>query len=279
MWTRKELKERGKAAFRANYWRCVLVALVLVLITGGVGGFSGYRSGHQLSQSQSQSQSQKDPLSVDVEGLDPEAAEELDESLEELSQAFNALSEEDKDAVAGTVAAVIFGVIAVIFTVSFVLSILVFNPLQVGCQRFFSENSKDKADLNEMGFGFGRGGYGRVVKTMLLNDIFLLLWTLLFIIPGLVKSYSYRMVPFILAQEPELSGREAITRSREMMNGHKWNTFVLDLSFILWILLTIITLGIVGVFYFNPYYYATNAELYYALSGKGGSVKTDPDLY
>ena len=275
MWTRKELKERGKAAFKANYWRCVLVALILALLAGGVGGVSGYRSSHQISESQSQTQT--DTLQQDLSDLtQSEIDPELQQSIDDLNQALSELPEEEASAAAGAIFAIIAGVIAIAFAVGFILSILLFNPLQVGCQRFFTQNSKERAELNEMGYGFGRGGYGRVVKTMLITDIFLILWTLLFIIPGLIKSYSYRMVPYILAQEPEISGRDAINRSREMMDGHKWNTFVLDLSFILWILLTIVTLGIVGVFYVNPYYYATNAELYYTLSGKNSS--TDPML-
>ncbi len=271
MWTRKELKERGKAAFKANYWRCVLLALILALLAGGVGGVSGYRSSHQISESQSQTQT--DTLQQDLSDLtQSEIDPELQQSIDDLNQALSELPGEEASAAAGAIFAIIAGVIAIAFAVGFILSILIFNPLQVGCQRFFTQNSKERAELNEMGYGFGRGGYGRVVKTMLITDIFLILWTLLFIIPGLIKSYSYRMVPYILAQEPEISGREAINRSREMMNGHKWNTFVLDLSFILWILLTIVTLGIVGVFYVNPYYYATNAELYYALSGKSNNA-------
>lgn len=268
MWTRKELKERGKAAFKANYWRCVLVALIIVLISGGVGGVSSYRSSQQISESQTQmGQLPQDLNSLTGSEIDPE----LQQSIDDITQAFNELPEEDAAAAAGALFAIIAGVVATVFAVGFILSILVFNPLQVGCQRFFTQNSRERADLNEMGYGFGRGGYGRVVKTMLITDIFLILWTLLFIIPGLIKAYSYRMVPYILAQEPEISGRDAINRSREMMDGHKWNTFVLDLSFILWFLLTIVTLGIVGVFYVNPYYYATNAELYYALSGRNGN--------
>ena len=271
MWTRKELKERGKAAFKANYWRCVLVALILALLAGGVGGVSGYRSGHQISESQNQTQTNE--LQQGLNDLtESEIDPELQQSIDELTQAINELPEEEAGAAAGAIFAIIAGVIATVLAVGFILSVLVLNPLTVGCQRFFTQNSTERAELNEMGYGFGRGGYGRVVKTMLITDIFLILWTLLFIIPGLIKSYSYRMVPYILAQEPEISGREAINRSREMMNGHKWNTFVLDLSFILWILLTIVTLGIVGVFYVNPYYYATNAELYYALSGKSNNA-------
>ena len=260
MWTRKELKARGKAAFKANYWRCVLVALILVLISGGVSAGSSWRSSMSVQDQQNQQQI----VTGEINGKTFEIAneEDMDAFLNEIQQ--------DPE-IAGAmhyIIPVILGAVAVASVIGFVLSILVFNPLQVGCQRFFAENSKGPAQLGELGYGF-KNGYGRVVKTMLLTDVFLILWTLLFIIPGLIKAYSYRMVPYILAEEPELDGRAAINRSREMMNGNKWKAFVLDLSFILWILLSVITLGIVGIFYVSPYMVATGAELYHAL--KGGS--------
>ena len=80
--------------------------------------------------------------------------------------------------------------------------------------------------------------------------------------PGIVKSYEYRMVPYILAENPGMNRSEAFAISKQMMNGQKWDVFVLDLSFIGWHLLSGITLGIVGIFWVNPYVQATNAELY-----------------
>ena len=85
---------------------------------------------------------------------------------------------------------------------------------------------------------------------------------MLFIIPGIVKAYAYRMVPYILKEHPELSGTQAITLSRRMMKGNKGDAFVLDLSFIGWILLSALTFGILHLFYVGPYIQATDAELY-----------------
>ena len=73
------------------------------------------------------------------------------------------------------------------------------------------------------------------------------------------------MVPFILADNPNIGAKEAITLSRKMMDGNKWRAFVLDLSFIGWFLLAGLTGGILGIFYVNPYVYSTHAELYHAL--------------
>ena len=104
--------------------------------------------------------------------------------------------------------------------------------------------------------------YMNVVKVMFRRDLALTLWGMLFIIPGIYKAYEYRMIPYLLAENPNLSWKEAFSISKEMMNGNKWKAFVLDLSFIGWNLLSILTLGILSIFYVNPYKFSTNAALY-----------------
>ena len=262
MWNRKELKKRGKAAFKANYWRCVLVALIIVLIAGAAGGASGRGAAENMPYTDPSENVTQEYLGGAI------TLEASGSGARELIDSFNALLDDIR--AEGGEEAVRFairfaaGLIGGILAVGFLVNLLLINPLRVGCNRFFAENSYSPAGLGEIGYAF-RSGYSRVVGTMLRQDIYLILWSLLFIIPGIVKSYSYRMVPYILAEGPELSGREVIDRSRRMMNGNKWKAFVLDLSWILWILLTVITLGLAGVFYVNPYIEATNAELYHAL--------------
>lgn len=95
----------------------------------------------------------------------------------------------------------------------------------------------------------------------LLMGLYLCLWSLLFLIPGIVKSYSYSMTYYIMQEKPKLGINEAITKSREMMNGHKWQLFLLDLSFTGWMLLSIVTLGL-ALFYVWPYYQAARAQFY-----------------
>lgn len=112
-------------------------------------------------------------------------------------------------------------------------------------------------------------GFKNFVNTLiggLLYTVFLCLWTLLFIIPGLIKSYSYAMTFYIMADNPGIDGNEAITRSREMMNGHKWRLFCLDFSFIGWILLCMLTFGILFI-YVGPYMEAAHAAFYRSLKG------------
>ena len=115
--------------------------------------------------------------------------------------------------------------------------------------------------------------YANGIITMLLRTVFTALWTLLLIIPGIIKSYEYRMIPYILAENPDLEWREVFSISRRMMDGEKWNAFILDLSFLGWAFLSAITLGLVGIFYVNPYKGLTDAALYMALREK---ISLDP---
>ena len=238
MWTRRELKERAKAAFKANYWRCVLVAFILALLIGG-----GVGSSVRKNETADLTTEQQKAMALLAE----------DDNLGRLVEGMEKLS-----ALPSSKIKISLGGLGL---VGFLLSILVFNPLIVGCYRFFLQNSRGPAELNELGAGF-RGDWGNVVLVMFLKNLFLALWTMLFIIPGIVKAYAYRMVPYILKEHPELSGTQAITLSRRMMKGHKGDAFVLDLSFIGWILLSALTFGILHLFYVGPYIQATDAELY-----------------
>ena len=97
-------------------------------------------------------------------------------------------------------------------------------------------------------------------------------------IPALVKSYSYRLVPYLLAADPSASGNDAITLSRVLMNGHKFHAFLLDLSFLGWYILGIFTCGILYVFFVFPYKASANAELYLALASPFPAAPHDPTL-
>ncbi len=107
----------------------------------------------------------------------------------------------------------------------------------------------------------------KIILTNILIVIFTILWTFLFIIPGIIKSFSYSQTYYILRDHPELTPLEAITKSREMMNGYKWKYFLLNLSFIGWIILSIFTLFI-GLLWILPYIGTANAAFYDELRDK-----------
>lgn len=117
------------------------------------------------------------------------------------------------------------------------------------------------------GFGVLFDAFGMFFKFLwlsILMGIFTFLWSLLFVIPGIIAAYRYRMAVYIMIDNPEYSASECIRRSKEMMDGHKGELFILDLSFIGWALLTIIPFVSL---YVNPYMQTTEANFYNALSG------------
>ena len=106
----------------------------------------------------------------------------------------------------------------------------------------------------------------RAIIANILQVIYTFLWTLLLIIPGIIASLSYSMTNYILAENPELTANEAITRSKEMMDGNKWRLFCLNFSFIGWDILAMFTFGI-GNLWLNPYKEAAKAAFYREVSG------------
>lgn len=104
------------------------------------------------------------------------------------------------------------------------------------------------------------------VCTRLLTGLYMFLWTLLLVIPGIIASYSYAMTGYILAENPEMRAGEAIAASKEMMRGNKWRLFCLHISFIGWAILCALTLGI-GSLWLNPYQNVSEAAFYREISG------------
>lgn len=141
------------------------------------------------------------------------------------------------------------------------LSIFVLGPLSYGYYVSFL-NSKRTGEVVRIENLFdGFKDYARVFLTNLLQSIYIVLWTLLLIVPGIIKSISYSQTFFVLKDNPELKNNAAIERSMAMMEGHKMEYFCLTLSFIGWILLSILTLGI-GLLWVTPYMSTSMAHFY-----------------
>ncbi len=359
MWTRKDLKTKAKKAFSANYWKCVLVALILSIVLGAVSAPSigptftfeggvpiiGYNGGYKEDKhkddyvpgddfrdddrdddkddadddkdyatvsdadiDESFSFSDGDGNTVNISlGKDGSSVNVSSEGDENASFSFDGKEghfkaesgEEDSFSVdgdtvvingekltgedgvimstlkehrgelifAGVVFAIIFCVIFLVaMVIAFVIDAFLLNPIELGGNKFFLKNTDEPAKFSNVLFAFDHE-YLNIVKTLFLRDLFITLWSFLFVIPGIIKSYEYRMIPYILAENPGMDRKEAFKLSREMMTGNKWRAFVLDLSFIGWELLSVLTCGILSIFYVNPYRYATNAELYKAIRG------------
>lgn len=133
--------------------------------------------------------------------------------------------------------------------------------LAFGYAGFHLELAKSKkAKLGAFLGGMLRRFFIKWIASLLVG-LYVFLWSLLLLIPGLIKSYAYAMTPYILAEKPGMGANDAITKSRELMKGHKWQLFLLDLSFVGWMLLGVLTLGL-ALFYAWPYYQAARAEFY-----------------
>ena len=234
MWTRALLKENGKIAFQRNYWLCVAVSLILGLIGGGASGIN---------------------LNFNLNDAG---------TMEEAASAFNFA---DLGYLLFMIPVILItGVLAI--AIAFAASAFLVNIVRVGGCRFFMENREHKTQVGQVFFAFSNENYMNCVKTMFWRDLCLVGWTLLFIVPGIIKGYAYRMIPYILAENPGISRQRAFAISEQMMDGHKMEAFVLDLSFIGWEFLSAFTAGIVGVFYVNPYKNATYTELYTAIKSE-----------
>ena len=155
-------------------------------------------------------------------------------------------------------------IVGTVILLIIILRIFIGYVLEVGGRKYFIKLTEGKSEISYLGYGFKNNNYFNIFWTMLLRSIYIILWTLLLIIPGIIKFYAYRMVPYILADNPEIGHRRAIKLSNKMTQGEKWDIFILDLSFLGWFILGSLFLGI-GILFVQPYYDATNAELYLEL--------------
>lgn len=258
MWNRIELKAAAKQRFHSNYWPSVVVAVILSITLGTFSfgnSFSNATSDNYYSSSDINNILSDSPIP--------------DSSYSDMSAYMkNYISSIFPGVNVTTILQGLSYIILIVGLLSILLNVFVFNPLQVGCQHWFIRSrTEDNYNIGSVGFTF-KEGYGNVTKTMFLKQLYTFFWSLLFVFPGIIKSYEYRMIPYLLAENPYMSTDEAFARSRSMMDGEKWNAFVLDLSFIGWNILSSLTLGLVGLFYVAPYQAYTDMELYVALCSK-----------
>lgn len=261
MWTRKSVKQKGKKAFLGNYWKCILVAIILSIAIGA--GSYGAGSGSSLSSTFTNiiSHTEDDDRNVDrtVEYTDDDGTSHKVTFDVDLADPVS-VDQEDVNILIGFL---VVGAVAYIVIMAFALAFKYFLmiPFDYGCRKFFRKNLDEPAKLSNIVYVFD-SHYKNIVKTAFLTDLFIWLWSLLFIVPGIIKSYSYRLVPYIMSENPEMNFRDAQAESARLMKGNKWKSFVLDLSFIGWDILTLMTWGFLEIFFVGPYKASTDAALY-----------------
>ena len=142
-----------------------------------------------------------------------------------------------------------------------VVGFLLHGLIMVGVAGIFLSLKRRGSEI-ELGDMFN--GTKQLTDNLLLGlmyNLFIMLWTMLFVIPGIVKSYAYRMAYYIKNDHPEYNWQQCIDESRKMMNGHKWRLFTLDFSFIGWMILGSLCFG-VGTLWVNAYMKAAEANFY-----------------
>ena len=222
MWSRRELKDRAKTGLKRNYWKSVLIGFLVSLMYA-----AGAASGR--------------------EGLDGET----------VSTTITGLTTGEILAALG----VLLGSCLAASLATAVIHAIIYNPLKVGISQFCMDAVDGDAKIAAIGSGYKPDFFANV-WALLLRDLFVVLWGLLLVIPGVIKSYEYRLTEYVLAENPGIGPKEAMARSKSLMQGNKWSTFVLDLSFLGWDILNVLTVGILGTFYVQPYKLLTNAALY-----------------
>ena len=248
MWTREELKSRAKAGLKQYYWYGLLVTFVAGLLGGNAG-------------------------------------EGINISLSAQSGYTSNIESESLSGDLGLAVGVILVALAVILVIALagnVFACFVSNVVQVGKCRYFTMSTMEQrnAGFEELFGGFKKGRYLNIVKIQFFRGLFEWLWTLCFVIPGIIKHYEYYMVPYLAAEYPEMDRHEIFRLSKVMMDGNKFDTWVLELSFIGWDLLGLLACCIGGIFVL-PYKEATYAELYLKLRkerlglDRGGSPEGD----
>ena len=224
MWNRQQVKEQAKIIMKRNYWKMFVVTLLVGLLTG-----------------------EKTTI---IERVQNFASTNISYDTSPIFYSSNFQY-------------IFYSFISIASILGILYTIFIGNVIVIGKSRYFIKNHDENPELSEIFKGF-KGNYLNVVKIMFLMNLKILLWLFLFIVPGIIKAYEYSMIPYLLAENPNLSASQAFSLSKQMTTGQKMDLFVLDLSFLGWIILGLICCGI-GILFLQPYPEATRAEVYLIL--------------
>ncbi len=256
MWTISLLKRNAWNSLKNYYWTAFAVCFLGAIIMGAVGG-----SGTFIQSSPS--------ASAPVLGM----------LLEDGGLSYSDSSDSLGFIGFAAFMTMYFVILLVAIAVSMVIYAFLGNPIEVGQCSFFNKARNGNVEFSHMFDGFGNGRYMANVKVMFWRMLYTFLWSMLFVIPGIVKSLEYTLIPYLLTENATLSKERAFEISKRTMNGEKANLFLLELSFIGWYLLGILTCGI-GIYFVLPYQQATMAEFYACMRAKAiaQGITTEEEL-
>jgi len=294
LWNRKRFKEKAKKAFIKNYAYAVAVCFLVAFIAGESSGSVKIITKYDTTRDQaanvvtqiskySNRQAIIDWLSdfhiVEVrtdnivdstkKGLYISVIEDLasnDTLLLRQYEVNKAFVMENK-----LFMAIGIGIGSLIILL---FDIFIGNTLIVGKRRFFMENRIKNGFRTPIGtllHCYKKGLYKKTVEIMFFRALYTFLW-MFTVIGGIIKYYEYRAIPYILADNLQLSKKEIFMLSKSIMKGYKWKSFVLDLSFVFWNILEVLTFGVAGIFYVVPYIAATKTEAYIAIRNEAVAI-------
>lgn len=304
MWERKEIKIKAKEKLKNNYWIAVIVCFILAICTGEFGTSTSaiWKDRYAIDPNyitnitnKIEQQPKNENMQIEEKDNDFTQYTIIDRNLSNIQKKVIdiVISNVDNATKPQKYIVRIYDAIEALLNNKYLLSIWIFfgaiigflftvfiaDPLIVGGRMFFLKSRERKdVKVKEIIRVFEKSNWKSIVRTMFLRNIYNALWYLT-IIGGVIKTYEYRMIPFILAENPTIDSKEAFKISKQLMNNNKWKTFILDLSFLGWNILSVLTVGIVGILYLNPYSTATNTELYIKLRDKSkGNINGDIQL-
>lgn len=260
MWTRTRIKQEAKNSLRRfGYWMPLLITFLTGILTGGM-STGGTTTSSITTEYTAEYSGELSPA-----GFFAFVDEFFGEFFHEVGAAFENFFSNPLIAMTTVFFVVLAFIIGLV--IAFGWSALVSGPVIVGKNRYFMEHRAFDSRFERLFWAFRSGRYMNTVKIMFWREVKIFLWSLLFVIPGIIKSYEYSMVPYILAENPHISCDRAFELSRQMTKGEKWKIFVLDLSFIGWRILGVLCCCVGGIF-LQPYIEATYAELYQVMREK-----------
>ena len=283
MWKRKELKDRAKKVVHKNYWTAIVVCFLIALFTGefGTSIVGIWQSGDSMDpnyvihRKQERLERQEDEIDsfFTKRNIKETLSNHQWKILETVEDNLNSAMKSQKyifkiwDAITSfNINQTKLGVLLCIAAIlAFAFTVFIADPLIVGGKKYFLKAREETSTkIGVIGEIFQKEYWMNIVVIMFLRNIYNALWYLT-IIGGIIKTYEYRMIPYILAENPKINRKEAFKISKQMMKGNKWKTFILDMSFFGWNFLSVLTYGLLSILYVNPYNAATIAELYVTL--------------
>lgn len=290
MWKRKDLKNKAKKVVSKNYWTSIVVCFLIALLTGEFGtsivgvGQSGdsmdpyyiiHHEKRSINKEEDKTKFQEDEIEpfFSEENIRETLTETQLRTIEAIEANLNSATKSQKyifkiwDAVTSfQINQTQLGIVLCIGAIlAYAFTVFIADPLIVGGKRYFLKARKgSNTKIGVVTEIFQKEHWLNVAIIMFLRNLYNALWYLT-IIGGIIKTYEYRMIPYILAENPKIKRKEAFKLSKQMMKGNKWKTFILDMSFFGWNFLSVLTFGLLSILYINPYNAATITELYVVL--------------